>query len=73
MKSRKQILTEAMSEAVPKFELSLLTDEQLNDFEQIMKRTDVHYISIEKAVKQGFIIPNDPNEIVNNLIKFYKQ
>lgn len=74
--TRKEILTAALKSAVPKFEISLLTDEQLNDLRAIMERNGLHFISIEKAEKQGFKIPNNPkneNEIINQLIKFYKQ
>lgn len=73
MKNRKEILTAILKEAVPKFEISLLTDEQLDDLEAILKRDGLNYISIEKAVQKGFKVPNDPNEIINNLINFYKQ
>ena len=71
--TRKEILIAAMKAVVPKFELSLLTDEQLNDLEQIMKRKGLQIISIEKAVQQGFKIPENQNEIINQLIKFYKR
>ena len=71
--TRKEILIAAMKAVVPKFELSLLTDEQLNDLEQIMKREGLQIISIEKAVQQGFKIPENQNEIINQLIKFYKR
>ncbi|MDP2452643.1 MULTISPECIES: hypothetical protein [unclassified Kaistella] len=73
MKSRKQILSEVMHSSIPKFNISLLTDEQLDDLEAILKRKGLNFISIEKAEKQGFKIPNDPNEIIDNLIKFYKK
>ena len=71
--TRKEILTAILKEAVPKFEISLLTDEQLDDLEAIMKRNGLHFISIEKAVQNGFIVPDNPEEIINQLIKFYKQ
>lgn len=74
--TRKEILTAIFKEAVPKFEISLLTDEQLNDLGAIMERDGLHFISIEKAEKQGFKIPDNPkdeNEIINQLIKFYKK
>ncbi len=73
MKSRKQLIKDALKEAVPKFEITLLTDEQLNDLESVMKRNGLHFISIEKAVQNGFIVPDNPEEIINKLIKFYKQ
>lgn len=73
MKNRAQIISEILKEAVPKFNISLLTDEQLNNLEEVMKRNGLHFISIEKAVQKGFKVPNDPNQIINNLIKFYKQ
>ena len=71
--TRKEILIAAMKAVVPKFELSLLTDEQLDDLEQIMKRKGLQIISIEKAVQQGFKIPENQNEIINQLIKFYNE
>ena len=71
--TRKEKLRAVLKVAVPKFELSLLTDKQLNDLEQIMKRKGLQIISIEKAVQQGFKIPENQNEIINELIKFYKQ
>ena len=71
--TRKEILTAILKEAVPKFEISLLTDEQLDDLEAIMKRNGLHFIRIEKAVQNGFIVPDNPEEIINQLIKFYKQ
>ena len=73
--TRKEILTAILKEAVPKFNVSLLTDEQLDDLEDVMKTNGLHFISIEKAIKQGFQIPDNPkdeNEIINNLIKFFK-
>ena len=73
MKNRAQIISEILKEAVPKFEISLLTDEQLNDLEEVMKRKGLHFISIEKAVQKGFKVPDDPDEIINELIKFYKK
>ena len=76
MKNRAQIISEILKEAIPKFNISLLTDQQLDDLEAIMKRNGLHFISIEKAIKQGFKIPDNPkdeNEIIDNLIKFYKQ
>lgn len=73
MKNRAQIISEILKEAIPKFNISLLTDQQLNDLEEVMKRKGLHFISIEKAVQKGFKVPNDPNEIINNLINFYKQ
>lgn len=76
MKNRAQIISEILKEAGPKFEISLLTDEQLDDLEVIMKRNGLNFISIEKAVKQGFKAPDNPkdeNEIINELINFYKQ
>lgn len=76
MKSRKQIIADVLKNSLPKFNISLLTDEQLNDLEEVMKRNGLSFISIEKAEKQGFKIPNNPkneNEIINQLIKFYKQ
>ena len=73
MKSRKQILAEVIKESVPKFSISLLTDQQLDDLEQVMKKNRLQYISIEEAVKNGFKMPEKQNEIINQLIKFYKQ
>lgn len=73
MKSRKQIIADVLKDSLPKFNISLLTDEQLDDLEQIMKRNGLHFISIEKAVKNGFKVPDDPDEIINELIKFYKK
>lgn len=73
MKNRKEILTAILKEAVPKFEISLLTDEQLNNLEEVMKRKGLHFISIEKATQQGFKIPEDPNQTINQLIKFYNE
>ena len=71
--TRKEKLRAVLKAAVPKFELSILTDKQLNDLEQIMKRKGLQIISIEKAVQQGFKIPENQNEIINQLIKFYKR
>ncbi|HCO21216.1 MAG TPA: hypothetical protein DIT47_09320 [Flavobacteriaceae bacterium] len=71
--TRKEKLRAVLKVAVPKFELSLLTDKQLNDLEQIMKTNGLQIISIEKAVQQGFKIPENQNEIINQLIKFYKR
>lgn len=73
MKSRKQILAEVIKESVPKFDISLLTDQQLDDLEQVMKKNGLQYISIEEAVRNGFKMPEKQNEIINQLIKFYKQ
>lgn len=73
MKSRKQILAEVIKENVPKFDISLLTDQQLDDLEQIIKKNGLQYISIEEAVKNGFKMPKNQNEIINQLIKFYKR
>ena len=73
MKNRKEILAEVLKEAVPKFDISLLTDQQLDDLEQIMKKNGLQYISIEEAVRNGFKMPEKQNEIINQLIKFYKQ
>ena len=71
--TRKEILAAALKESAPKFDISLLTDQQLDDLEQIMKRKGLQIISIEKAVQQGFKIPENQNEIINQLIKFYKR
>lgn len=71
MKNRAQILAEIFKEKEPPFEISVLTDEELDDLEQIMKRDGLHFISIEKAVQNGFIVPDDPDEVINQLIKFY--
>ena len=73
MKNRKEILAAVLRAAVPKFDISLLTDQQLDDLEQIMKTNGLQIISIEKAVQQGFKIPEDQNEIINQLIKFYNE
>lgn len=73
MKNRKQIIAEVIKESVPKFDISLLTDQQLDDLEQIMKKNGLQYISIEEAVRNGFIMPQNPNETINQLIKFYKR
>ena len=73
MKNRKEILAEVLKEAVPKFDISLLTDQQLDDLEQIMKKNGLQYISIEEAVRNGFKMPENQNEIINQLIKFYKR
>ena len=73
MKSRKQILAEVIKESVPKFDISLLADQQLDDLEQVMKKNGLQYISIEEAVRNGFKMPEKQNEIINQLIKFYKQ
>ncbi len=71
--TRKEKLRAVLKAAVPKFELSILTDKQLNDLEQIMKRKGLLYISINEAVQDGFKVPENPNKIINELIKFYKQ
>ena len=71
--TRKEILAAALKESAPKFDISLLTDQQLDDLEQIMKKNGLQYISIEEAVRNGFKIPQNPNETINQLIKFYKQ
>ena len=73
MKNRKQIIAEVIKESVPKFDISLLTDQQLDDLEQIMKKNGLQYISIEEAVRNGFKMPENQNEIINQLIKFYKR
>ena len=73
MKNRKEILAAALKEAVPKFDISLLTDQQLDDLEQVMKKNGLQYISIEEAVRNGFKMPENQNEIINQLIKFYKR
>lgn len=73
MKNRKQIIAEVIKESAPKFDISLLTDQQLDDLEQIMKKNGLQYISIEEAVKNGFKMPQNPNETINQLIKFYKR
>ena len=73
MKNRKEILAEVLKEAVPKFDISLLTDQQLDDLEQIMKKNGLQYISIEEAVRNGFKMPEKQNEIINQLIKFYNE
>lgn len=73
MKSRKQILAEVIKESAPKFDISLLTDQQLDDLEQVIKKNGLQYISIEEAVKNGFKMPEKQTEIINQLIKFYKQ
>ena len=73
MKSRKQILAEVIKESAPKFDISLLSDQQLDDSEQIMKKNGLQYISIQEAVRNGFKMPEKQNEIINQLIKFYKQ
>ena len=70
MKSRKQIIAEVIKGSVPKFDISLLTDQQLDNLEQIMKKNGLQYISIEEAVKNGFKMPEKQNEIINQLIKF---
>ena len=71
--TRKEILAAALKESAPKFDISLLTSQQLDDLEQIMKKNGLQYISIEEAVRNGFKIPQNPNETINQLIKFYKQ
>ena len=73
MKNRKQIIAEVIKVSAPKFDISLLTDQQLDDLEQIMKKNGLQYISIEEAAKNGFKMPEKQNEIINQLIKFYKQ
>lgn len=73
MKNRKQIIAEVIKVSAPKFDISLLTDQQLDDLEQIMKTNGLQYISIEEAVRNGFKMPEKQNEIINQLIKFYKQ
>ena len=73
MKNRKQIIAEVIKGSVPKFDISLLTDQQLDDLEQVMKKNGLQYISIEEAVRNGFKMPEKQNEIINQLIKFYKQ
>ena len=73
MKNRKQIIAEVIKESVPKFDISLLTDQQLDDLEQVMKKNGLQYISIQEAVKNGFKMPEKQNEIINQLIKFYKK
>ena len=57
MKNRKQIIAEVIKGSVPKFDISLLTDQQLDNLEQIMKKNGLQYISIEEAVKNGFKMP----------------
>ena len=71
--TRKEILAAVLKESAPKFDISLLTDQQLDDLEQIMKKNGLQYISIEEAVRNGFKMPEKQNEIINQLIKFYKQ
>lgn len=71
--TRKDKVAAALRVAVPKFDISLLTDQQLDDLEQIMKTNGLQYISIEEAAKNGFKMPEKQNEIINQLIKFYKQ
>ena len=71
--TRKEILAAALKESAPKFDISLLTSQQLDDLEQIMKKNGLQYISIEEAVRNGFKIPQNPNETINQLIKFYKR
>ena len=73
MKNRAQIISEILKEAIPKFNISLLTDQQLDDLEAIMKRNGLYFISIEKAVQNSFIVPDNPEEIINQLIKFYNE
>ena len=73
MKSRKQIIADVLKDSLPKFDITVLTDAQLNDLEQVMKRNGLHFISIEKAVQNGFIVPDNPEEIINQLIKFYNE
>ena len=73
MKNRKQIIAEVIKGSAPKFDISLLTDQQLDDLEQVMKKNGLQYISIEEAVRNGFKMPEKQNEIINQLIKFYKQ
>ena len=73
MKNRKQIIAEVIKVSAPKFDISLLTDQQLDDLEQIMKKNGLQYISIEEAVRNGFKMPENQNEIINQLIKFYKR
>ena len=71
--TRKDKVAAVLRAAVPKFDISLLTDQQLDDLEQIMKTNGLQYISIEEAAKNGFKMPENQNEIINQLIKFYKQ
>lgn len=71
--TRKEILTAIFKEAVPKFNVSLLTDEQLDDLEDVMKTNGLHFISIDKAIQRGFIVPESQEIILTELIKFYKQ
>ena len=73
MKNRKQIIAEVIKVSAPKFDISLLTDQQLDDLEQIMKKNGLQYIYIEEAVRNGFKMPENPNETINKLIKFYKR
>ena len=73
MKNRKQIIAEVIKESVPKFDISLLTDQQLDDLEQVMKKNRLQYISIEEAVRNGFIVPENQEIILTELIKFYKK
>ena len=68
MKNRKEILAAALKESAPKFDISVLTDQQLDDLEQIMKKNGLQYISIEEAVRNGFKMPENQNEIINQLI-----
>lgn len=71
--TRKDKVAAVLRAAVPKFDISLLTDQQLDDLEQVMKKNGLQYISIEEAAKNGFKMPENQNEIINQLIKFYNE
>ena len=71
--TRKDKVVAVLRAAVPKFDISLLTDQQLDDLEQVMKKNGLQYISIEEAVKNGFKMPEKQNETINQLIKFYNE
>lgn len=50
--NRKQIIAQILNDSKPKFDISLLTDDQLKKLKEINNRDDIHYISVEKAIQQ---------------------
>lgn len=53
--------------------LHLLTDDDLDDLEGIIKSDNLFFLSIDKAMQRGFIVPENQELILTELIKFYKQ
>lgn len=72
MKSRKQILEEVMKPKPFTINYSLLTDDELDIALELAKADkELVMIPISKAIKQGFIVPDDPTNIETELFKFY--